>query len=71
MVGGSGGARPSRGASGGEQGGRARSRATVEGGGVGATRDGTVDSWAEMRWGLVFSGWVRGEAMRREESARH
>jgi hypothetical protein len=53
------------------RGGWVRSRATVEGGGVGATWDGAVDRWAEMRWGPVIDGWVRGEATRRDGSARH
>jgi hypothetical protein len=47
--------------------GRWRCHATVEGGGVGATRDGAADRWAGTRRGPVDSGWVRG----RGSAARH
>jgi hypothetical protein len=43
---------------------------TLEDGGVGATWDGAADRWAGMRWGLVISGWVRGEATLRGGSVR-
>jgi hypothetical protein len=48
----------------------ARSRATVEGGRVGVTRDSAVDRWTGTRRGPDVSGWVRGEAARRGGSAR-
>jgi hypothetical protein len=47
--------------------GRRRCHATVEGCGVGATRDGAADRWAGTRRGPVISGWVRG----RGSAARH
>jgi hypothetical protein len=47
----------------------ARCRATVEGGGVGVTRNGAADKWAGTRWGPVISSWVRGEAARQAVSA--
>jgi hypothetical protein len=40
--------------------GRRRCRATVDGGGVGATWDGATDRWAGTKQGPVVSGWERG-----------